>query len=308
MISISVFFLSALISLISFRFLIPFFIRFLPDPPNNRSSHTKTIPRGGGLVFVCIGIVASFLGVLITHCHNYWPFPVITIPLLAAPVSVISFIDDRFTISALPRFAFQILSAGLVVCSSSLILSSPFLFFSFMDGLDGLVASCMLVSITTIAFQLTLPWPFWALVGALLGFLPWNWSPAKLFMGDVGSTFLGTVFSALVLQANSLPELLSFLLLSSPLLCDSCICLIRRFLAGHNVFRAHRLHLFQRLHQAGWSHARVSSLYVFGTVVLSISLHFGNLFWVLAVAVLELFIGILLDQYSSVPFAASSRT
>ena len=99
-------------------------------------------------------------------------------------------------------------------------------------------------------------WPIWCLVGSLIGFIFWNWSPAKVFMGDVGSTFLGAVFAGLVLSANSWFQSLSFFLLAIPLFGDSILCIVRRALAGHNVFKAHRLHLFQRLHQAGWSHSR----------------------------------------------------
>jgi hypothetical protein len=58
------------------------------------------------------------------------------------------------------------------------------------------------VALAAVAIRLAAPWPIWALVGALLGFLIWNWSPAKVFMGDVGSTFLGAVFAGLVLQAR----------------------------------------------------------------------------------------------------------
>ena len=77
-------------------------------------------------------------------------------------------------------------------------------FTNFMDGIDGLVAGCMGVIMTFLAIEFAAPWPIWALVGSLLGFLIWNWSPAQVFMGDVGSTFLGALFSALVLHAPSL--------------------------------------------------------------------------------------------------------
>ena len=77
-------------------------------------------------------------------------------------------------------------------------------------------------------------------------------------MGDVGSTFLGAVFAGLVLQASSLSDAFSYLLVATPLLADACLCVPRRMLAGQRVFKAHRLHLFQRLNQAGWPHSRVS--------------------------------------------------
>jgi UDP-N-acetylmuramyl pentapeptide phosphotransferase/UDP-N-acetylglucosamine-1-phosphate transferase len=102
-------------------------------------------------------------------------------------------------------------------------------------------------------------------------------------MGDVGSTFLGALFAGLVLQASSWPEAFGYLLVATPLLGDACVCVPRRMLAGQRVFQAHRLHLFQRLHQAGWP-------------------------WVLGLAVVELVVGVWLDQRVAVPFAVASQS
>ena len=166
----------------------------------------------------------------------------------------------------------------------------------------------MVVAFSSVAIRLAAPWPIWTLVGALLGFLLWNWSPAKVFMGDVGSTFLGAVFAGLVLQAPSWAEALGLLLVATPLLADACLCVPRRLLAGQRVFQAHRLHLFQRLHQAGWPHARVSSLYIAGTVVLAAALLAGGWTWVVGLAVVELFVGFWLDRHVAVPFAVASQS
>ena len=181
-------------------------------------------------------------------------------------------------------------------------------FTNVMDGLDGLLAGCMAVSLAAAALRLASPWTIWALVGALLGFLIWNWSPAKVFMGDVGSTFLGAVFAGLVLQAPTWPEALGLLLVATPLLGDAFLCVPRRLLAGQQVLQAHRLHLFQRLHQAGWPHARVSSLYIGATAVLALALFWGGLPWLITLAAFELLLGIWLDQRVAVPFAIASRS
>jgi UDP-N-acetylmuramyl pentapeptide phosphotransferase/UDP-N-acetylglucosamine-1-phosphate transferase len=180
-------------------------------------------------------------------------------------------------------------------------------FTNFMDGLDSLVAGCMAVAISALALRLAAPWPIWTLVGALLGFLLWNWSPARVFMGDVGSTFLGAVFAGLVLQAPSWPDALGLLLVATPLLGDAFFCVLRRLLAGQRVFQAHRLHLFQRLHQAGWPHARVSSLYIAATAVLAVALLAGGWAWVVGLAALELLVGVWLDQRVAVPFVEASQ-
>jgi UDP-N-acetylmuramyl pentapeptide phosphotransferase/UDP-N-acetylglucosamine-1-phosphate transferase len=95
---------------------------------------------------------------------------------------------------------------------------------------------------------------------------------------------------------------------ATPLLSDASLCVPRRLLAGQQVFQAHRLHLFQRLQQAGWPHARVSSLYISATVVLAFAFLWGGLPWVIALAALELLLGIWLDQQVAVPFVVASRS
>ena len=245
---------------------------------------------------------------------------VAALPLLALPLSVVGFLDDRHNLAAGLRYGVQLATALLVILVSPLPLpwlGLPLLliavtalinFTNFMDGLDGLVAGCMAVAIGAVAIALGAPWPVWALVGSLLGFLLWNWSPAKVFMGDVGSTFLGAVFAGLVLQAPSWPEVMGLLLVATPLLGDAFLCVPRRLLAGQRVFQAHRLHLFQRLHQVGWPHARVSSLFIGATAVLAIALLWGGLPWLITLAVFELMLGIWLDQRVAVPFAIASRS
>ena len=190
--------------------LIPQLRRRLLDKPNSRSSHCQATPRGGGIVFVFLSLVASGIAIV---SDNLLAAALVPLPLLAAPLSVVSLLDDRHNLPASLRYCFHLFTAVLILCFSPLfqqlvlvlpvgsclfLLILAFLtvavtavvnFTNFMDGLDGLVAGCMVVAIATLSFVLDAPFPFWVLVGSLLGFLLWNWSPAKVFMGDVGSTF-----------------------------------------------------------------------------------------------------------------------
>jgi Fuc2NAc and GlcNAc transferase len=293
----------------------------LLDQPNARSSHNLPTPCGGGIAFVMVSSAASALALLGWSGSAPLPLPLLGSSLFALPLALVGFLDDRLNLPATLRYGVQLTTALVVILSSPLISPTvrlvPLLallvaftavinFTNFMDGLDGLVAGCMVVAITAAAIQLAAPWPIWVLVGSLLGFLLWNWSPAKVFMGDVGSTFLGAVFAVLVLQASTWAQALGLLLVATPMLGDACLCVPRRLLAGQRVFQAHRLHLFQRLHQAGWSHARVSSLYIAATALLAIALLWAGLPWVLTLASIELLVGLWLDQQVAVPFGVAS--
>ena len=245
------------------------------------------------MAFVLVSSFASVLAWITSASSPSAPLHLFAAPLLALPLVLVGFLDDRHNLSASWRYGVQLATALVVILLSPLVSPSvtllPLLallviavtavinFTNFMDGLDGLVAGCMAVAIGAVAIKLSAPWSIWALVGALLGFLFWNWSPAKVFMGDVGSTFLGAVFAGLVLQASSWPEAFGYLLVATPLLGDACLCVPRRLLAGQRVFQAHRLHLFQRLHQAGWPHARVSLTYIAATALLAVALLAGAL-------------------------------
>jgi Fuc2NAc and GlcNAc transferase len=301
------------------RALVPHLARRLLDQPNARSSHRQPTPRGGGVAFVVVSAVSSLIA-LVGAVTPYLPQLQSFVPLGAFPLALVGFWDDRLSLPATWRYGAQLVTAFLMLWLSPIPLPWLLLplvivavtavinFTNFMDGLDGLVAGCMAVAFSALALRLAAPWPIWTLVGALLGFLLWNWSPAKVFMGDVGSTFLGAVFAGLVLQAPNWPEALGLLLVATPLLGDAFLCVLRRLLAGQRVFQAHRLHLFQRLHQAGWPHARVSSLYIAATAVLAVALLAGGWPWVTALAGVELLVGVWLDQRVAVPFVEASQS
>jgi len=318
--------LAAVGSWLFLRALIPQLRRRLLDQPNARSSHRQPTPRGGGVAFAVVASAASGMALISGQASA-----ATALPLLAAPLAAVGLLDDRHNLPASWRYGVHWFTAALMLgfsplvqrfgvavgCGSWLLLpvlallviavTAVINFTNFMDGLDGLVAGCMAVTIAALAIELAAPWPLWALVGSLLGFLFWNWSPAKVFMGDVGSTFLGAVFAGLVLQASSWSQALGLLLVATPLLGDACLCVLRRWMAGQNVFQAHRLHLFQRLHQAGWPHARVSLAYITATAVLAVALLAGGWPWMIGLAALELLVGVWLDQRVAISFSMASQ-
>ena len=292
------------------RALIPQLKQRLLDQPNERSAHTTPTPRGGGVSFVLITLVFNSLLLLAT------PSPALWIPWICAPLALVGLLDDRLNLPALLRYSIQILTAIALLLPTALPaplwpwLCGPLVviavtavinFVNFTDGLDGLVASCMAISLAAMAIDGASG--LWTLAGALAGFLIWNWAPAKVFMGDVGSTFLGAVFAGMVLQATSWPQALAMLLLATPLLADACLCVLRRAAAGQRIFQAHRLHLFQRLHRAGWSHQNVAGLYAGATTVLAVLQLTLGLSGVLVGAVAVIGLGLWLDQKKAVPFA-----
>ena len=171
------------------------------------------------MIFVLVASFSSALALLVNSVSTLSPVIINFGPLIALPLALVGFLDDRYSLPAIWRYCVQLFTALVLILFSPLVSLSvdmlPLLFLllisvtavinftNFMDGLDGLLGGCMFVIICTLLVKLSAPWSSWALVGALFGFLIWNWCPAKLFMGDVGSTFLGAVFAFFVLQASS---------------------------------------------------------------------------------------------------------
>jgi Fuc2NAc and GlcNAc transferase len=282
--------------------LLPLLRRGLLDQPNRRSSHRIATPRGGGLSFV---VAASCLNLLLGQGRVAW------IPLICVPLAVVGLLDDRFDLPAASRYLAQMLTAVALLAMATtplpawslpvvlIAITAVINFFNFMDGLDGLVGLSALVLMAACGQVL--------LAGAVAGFLLWNWSPAKVFMGDVGSTWLGAVFAGLVLQQPTTEAAFSVLLLGLPLLGDALVCVLRRLGAGQAVFQAHRLHLFQRLQRAGWSHRKVALAYGAATALLALCRQSGSVVALLGAAGVVLLLAWQLEQGVAVPFATATE-
>jgi UDP-N-acetylmuramyl pentapeptide phosphotransferase/UDP-N-acetylglucosamine-1-phosphate transferase len=267
------------------------------DNPNHRSSHIHATPRGGGIAFVLVGTLFNFL---------YETGPSRWIPVACLPLACVGLVDDFRELPATLRYVVQLVTAivlvGIVDRSmplwlslvSVLLITAIINFTNFMDGLDGLVAGCGVLLMASTSS--------WAISGAIFGFLIWNWAPAKVFMGDVGSTYIGALFGGMLIHRSPDHDMFSILLIGFPLLADAFICVIRRFVSGENIFKAHRKHLFQRLQQAGWSHQKVATFYISAVAVLLLSYTIAG-FTVLIISVLtEFFIAFYLERYVAAKF------
>jgi Fuc2NAc and GlcNAc transferase len=284
---------SFLISLLTVSLIKQRFSAQLLDIPNDRSSHTIPTPRGGGLGFVIAFALTSALA--------FWllspSFPLISLWLTLIPLAAIGIIDDRQGVPASGRYLVQFAVSGLAVFSLGAF-PQPWLlefgvfgqilaiaitvigmtaminFYNFMDGLDGLVAGCSAVQIGFFALYFQQP-ILWLLVAALIGFLRWNWSPAKIFMGDVGSTSLGAMVAFVLLANDQNPgQAWSALAITFPLLGDAIYTLFCRLLRRENIFQAHRSHLYQRLQKSGWSHPLVAMVYIGLTLLIGTGVYF----------------------------------
>ncbi len=254
----------------------------LIDIPNERSSHDTPVPRGGGvavaLVFLC------FLPLLQRQAHTAGP---LFLALYGAGtlIALVGFLDDRGHIPARKRliahFAaaawilyhlFPALGAGaagdwLLAGGFALCLVWLLNLYNFMDGIDAITGSETLSVCLAAAF---LSWrllpddPSWTvlllLASCVAGFLVWNLPPARLFMGDAGSAFLGIALGALAVHAfrQAPPLFHAWLVLLGVYIVDASVTLARRILAGEKFYQAHRTHAYQHAAIRYGSHGRIS--------------------------------------------------
>lgn len=266
------------------------------DLPNNRSSHARPMPSSGGIAIV----VTAFLGFLAIHLVSdtvrIAEQHMLGLGLAAAAITVIGLLDDLDRLGGFKRKLAGQIFAGCVLLAFGIAIESvtvPFygpvslgwigypltLFWvvaltnilNFMDGLDGMAAGTAIVAAAALGIvTFTQGSHFvyilcYVLLAASLGFFVFNFPRARIFMGDVGSQFLGFTFAALAVvaaeQDASRTSLLVVPLLFFHFIFDTGFTFCRRLLAGENVTQAHRSHLYQLLNRLGYSHARVSALY-----------------------------------------------
>jgi UDP-GlcNAc:undecaprenyl-phosphate/decaprenyl-phosphate GlcNAc-1-phosphate transferase len=238
--------------------------RIALDRPNERSLHAQPVPRTGGIA-IAAGVAAA--------CFLVWPgLPVIL--SVAAALAAASFIDDVLGLSTLVRLALH-LGAAVAVLAFELEVSAPLLFvvlalalawttnlYNFMDGADGLAGGMAIFGFGAYALgaQLygaaTLAALCASIAAASAAFLVFNWHPARLFMGDVGSVPLGFLAGGLGLQGWAIGAwpLWFPLLVFAPFMCDATLTLVKRLARRERVWQAHRDHYYQRLVRLGFGH------------------------------------------------------
>lgn len=260
--------------------------------PNERSSHEIPTPVGGGLAIVVITAVIwlSSLWLLQTDSWLRMVFPVLGATLIAA----VGWLDDMQPVSSRVRFGIHSLAALFAIFAYGAWqqVAIPFVgsfsigwlgygitflwivgltnAYNFMDGIDGLAGGQGVVAGIgwLILGQMTgselVSFLGIGVAAANLGFLGFNWPPARIFMGDVGSGFLGYLFAVLpmMILASDVPSLIPGGLLLWPFIFDTGFTFCRRLMRRENVFAAHRSHLYQRLIICGYSHQFVALLYI----------------------------------------------
>ena len=263
-------------------FFLTFFIRKLAitkailDFPSERSSHKNPTPKGGGLAVA----VVWFTGLLYFYLTNNIDIRLFFSFLPGVLLVVIGIIDDIIAIRPLYRLISQLivssiaifiigglekLDFGFYTLENKFILTILALLgtmwfinlFNFLDGIDGYIGM-EVVFITSSVILLFNDRIAPLLLVSTLGFLIWNWQPAKIFIGDVGSTLLGfniAIFS-IYYQNGSKSSLLIWLMLSSVFWFDATLTLYRRYRNKEQLSAPHKKHAYQRIVQAGFSHQK----------------------------------------------------
>jgi UDP-N-acetylmuramyl pentapeptide phosphotransferase/UDP-N-acetylglucosamine-1-phosphate transferase len=277
--SISTFFLAALITWgwikIARR-------KNIYDIPERRRLHQASIPRAGGISIALIMAVSTVVIFLNFDVSAYWPLVVTGIVLYGS----LGFLDDLKTLRSGTKLSLHLLAALIIFLMAALLASSNLMVsisisiaylllvnvWNFMDGSNGLVSVQSLIMVAGLIalsyFSTSIYYFALTLAACCLGFLPFNFPIARVFLGDVGSHVLGAALVGLAVLAFDAGQWtpLEMLCLSSALWVDAVLTFIRRAFRGFKVTKAHRSHLYQYAIRSGSSHAAVCAYYAFWTI------------------------------------------
>jgi len=283
----------------------------LVDCPSERSSHNKPTPKGGGIGILVVLTLAS---IILEIPYTFW------VP--ATFLSLLSFFGDRYSISPKIRLPLQFIAALILVhfaefgfVPSTLLNIAMVLFivgtancYNFMDGINGIAGLTGLVGFGSISLYCIFVRPesnisalSICLALACLGFLPFNFPKAKLFMGDVGSILLGFVYAALVVVLSK--SFLEFICLAAflfPFYADELITMTVRIRNGENLLLPHRKHFYQLLaNEMGIDHWKISIGYALAQIIVGVLIMLARPFGILfvSITILTLFISFILANY-----------
>ncbi len=285
-------FASVILTGFFFSVLLTFFVRkyaisrSIMDHPDERTSHDISTPRGGGAAFYILWLL--FFPVALLNGWLSWQLALTLVPGSIA-IGAIGIFDDHYKIRTSVRFLVHISSAIFTVWAGSgfpsMLINGAevylgafgFIFvvlsiawsinlFNFLDGIDTYASMEGIMVLTSGGFFFLLAGGYdealliFFIVASVTGFLVWNIPPAKIFMGDCGSGFLGfiiAVFAYLGEIKYGIPVVL-WIITYSVFWFDALVTLIRRFRVGEEWYRPHKKHAYQRLYQSGWGHGRIS--------------------------------------------------
>jgi UDP-N-acetylmuramyl pentapeptide phosphotransferase/UDP-N-acetylglucosamine-1-phosphate transferase len=257
----------------------PLLVRYALARPNARSSHREPTPQGGGIaVFAAITIVLAGAAIFVPGFLSDAPRLVIVFAAVLG-LAAVGATDDVWPLEALPRLLLQAVAVIVVMVAlptelrifsdlpwwleRALMLIGMMWFVNlvnFMDGLDWIaVAEVVPVSAALAAFGVMGGLPgdatmvALALLGAILGFAPFNRPVARLFLGDVGSLPLGLLLAWLLVQLAGGGYIVAAILLPLTFIADATITLLRRTIAGEPIMQAHRSHFYQRATDGGFN-------------------------------------------------------
>ena len=264
---------------------------------SERSSHSIPTPHGGGIAIS----LTWFIGISYLYYINDINISLYYALMVGLIISIVSYFDDLFELSAKLRLVVQSLVAllGLYFLGGleridlifftidNDILTNIFAFFmiiwfinlyNFLDGIDGYAGS-EAIFLGLAGYILFGDSYFLVLVSASLGFLVWNWHKAKIFMGDVGSTLLGYNISIFAIyyqngNFNVSTSILVWVVLFGVFCFDATYTLIRRKLNGERISEAHKKHAYQRLNQSGWAHDKVVKYSILVNILLFCIVYF----------------------------------
>lgn len=271
--------------------------------PNERSSHSSPTPTSGG-----IAILITFLLFLAWHHAEQGGVDIelVVLTAIGVTIGVLGYLDDRVEVPARWRLLLHLVGAAILVSGMNklpaieiiglelgdqTLIAAIYIFclvwlinlFNFMDGIDG-IAGVEVISVLIGASMIMwlnnqLGDTIWlvALTLSVAGFLVVNWAPAKIFMGDIGSGFLGVMLGgfALITAAKGAVSIWSWAILLAVFVADASVTLVRRAMRGEKFYQAHRSHAYQILARRMSSHSKVS------LIVLAV-----NLIWLLPLAYL----------------------